>query len=102
MIRRAARALAIGLVVTACAVLPIRAASNPISPETGRVVPCTPGVDAGCLPTPVECALGGYSGHWDGGAEGRFADCTGGAGHVAHYEGGYSGADQTHEASMAG
>src|ERR671932_1754168 len=94
--RRIARAVAVALVVTACAVLPIRAASNPISPDTARVVPCTPGVDQGCLPTPVECALGGYNGHWDGGAEGRLADCTGGAGHIVHYEGGYTGADQVH------
>jgi hypothetical protein len=48
---------------------------------------CTPG-EGGCLPTPSECATGGYNGFWDGGAPGKFAACIGASGHVIAYVGG--------------
>ncbi|MFN2543216.1 MAG: gamma-glutamyltransferase family protein [Actinomycetota bacterium] len=71
-------------------------ALSPIGSEqdvSGRAIDCDPRLDHGCLPTPIECASGNYNGHWDGGYAGRFADCLGGLGHVAHYVGGYLGDD---------
>lgn len=92
--KRALQVLVLIAVVAPWAVA--AAAANPISTEMERDVPCTPGVDTGCLPTPVECATGRYNGHWDGGAAGRLADCVGLAGHIVHYHGGYLGTDQVH------
>lgn len=63
--------------------------------HTATAADCNPG-EAGCLPTPLQCATGAYNGHWDGAVPGLFADCTGAAGHVIHYAGGYAGADGRH------
>ena len=78
--------------------MPASRAADGVSVGSGREVPCTPGVDSGCLPTPAECALGGlYNGHFDGGVADRFADCVGGGGHIVHYVGGYLATGGDHQ-----
>ena len=88
----------IGALVVAVAVL-AALATTPGAVTAAQPI-CTPNAlppgTSGCLPTPQECATGNFNGHWEGGFPGRVADCLGGAGHVIHYEGGYSGADGKH------
>ena len=80
---------------------PASRADEAVSVGSGREVPCTPGVDSGCLPTPAECALGLYNNHYEGGATDRFADCIGRGGHIVHYVGGYLATDGGHQACGA-
>jgi gamma-glutamyltranspeptidase/glutathione hydrolase len=98
--RTIAGAVLVALVAVTAALAPPGAARAVGGTNQQREVPCTPGRD-GCIPTPAECALGGYEGHWDGGTVGRFADCVGGGGHVVHYVGGYLGTDGAHLACGA-
>ena len=61
----------------------------------GAAATCTPspgpqayGNSGTCLPTPQQCATGGYNGAYNGGTPGRAAVCAGSSGHIAYYSGG--------------
>lgn len=58
-----------------------------VSPERDLCEPKPGGLD-GCIPSPMQCAKGGYNGSWKSAVDNRVATCVGGGWHVTEYVGG--------------
>ncbi len=58
-----------------------------VSPEGNLCDPNRTVLD-GCLPSPMQCAKGGYNGSWISSIDGRTATCVGGGWHISEYVGG--------------